>query len=40
MPATAGIHDFALLRGGKSWMPAFAGLTRWVIVLRCEARQP
>jgi len=27
MPATAGIHDFCLFHEGKSWIPAFAGMT-------------
>ena len=27
MPAKAGIHDFCRTRAGKSWMPAFAGMT-------------
>jgi hypothetical protein len=28
MPANAGIHDFSLSQQGKSWIPAFAGMTR------------
>jgi hypothetical protein len=27
MPAQAGIHDFLFCDEGKSWMPAFAGMT-------------
>jgi hypothetical protein len=30
MPAQAGIHDFAANNKGKSWMPTFVGMTRWV----------
>jgi hypothetical protein len=29
MPAKAGIHDFLGCDKGKSWIPAFAGMTRW-----------
>jgi hypothetical protein len=28
MPANAGIHVFLCGDGGKTWMPAFAGMTR------------
>jgi hypothetical protein len=27
MPAQAGIHDFLCCNEGKSWVPAFAGMT-------------
>jgi hypothetical protein len=34
MPTEVGIHDFVVSREGKSWIPAFAGMTwaprRWV----------
>jgi hypothetical protein len=30
MPAKAGIHDFLGYDKGKSWISAFAGMTRWV----------
>ncbi len=29
MPAQAGIHDFTPSNSEKSWMPAYAGMTRW-----------
>jgi hypothetical protein len=36
MPAPAGIHDFLCCNEGKSWIPAFAGMTEgsgpWVNV--------
>jgi hypothetical protein len=30
MPAMAGIHDLLCWHEGKSWIPAFAGMTGWV----------
>jgi hypothetical protein len=29
MPAKAGIHDLPSSQQRKSWIPAFAGMTRW-----------
>jgi hypothetical protein len=29
MPAKAGIHDFLCYDESKSWIPAFAGMTKW-----------
>jgi len=29
MPAKAGIHDLLSSLQSKSWIPAFAGMTRW-----------
>jgi hypothetical protein len=29
MPTKVGIHDFLCGDEGKSWIPAFAGMTRW-----------
>jgi len=29
MPATAGIHVVTQSRTSKTWIPAFAGMTRW-----------